>query len=355
MTTSPPPPARGAAPPDAAPLPPPAVLLRVLLGYGLARAVHAIVDLGVPDALRDGPRDADNLAASVGADGPALYRVLRALASAGLLTETAAGHFALTPVGDLLRSDVPRSLHAFSAYTAADFVRHAVDDLPRTVRTGASACEREQGLPFFAYLEAHPDDAAVFAAAMTSASATVIPAVLAAYDFSPIGTLIDVGGGHGSFLVALLQAHPTMRGVLVEQPSVVEGARRRLEAEGLGDRAEVVGGDFFTALPGGADAYLLKSIIHDWDDTRAIAILRQCRAAMPDAARVLVVDPVIPPGDQPSPNKLLDLLLLALLGGGGGRERTEAEYRALFEAAGLRLVQAIPTASTSWLLEGTPT
>jgi hypothetical protein len=354
MTTSPPPPA-GRPAPDASPsLPPPAALLRLLLGYGLARAVHAVAELGIADALSDGARGVDDLAGAVGADRRALYRLLRALASVGVFTEAEPGRFALTPVGALLRGDTPVSLRAFGLYTAADFIRRAVDGLPQTVRTGASAFEREYGMSFFAYLEQHPGDAALFDEAMTSVSSAVVPAVLAAYDFSDIRTLVDFGRGHGSLLAAVLRAHPTMRGVLFDRPAVVEGARRRFEAEGLADRADLVGGDFFEALPRGADAYLLKSVIHDWDDAQATAILRRCRTAMPGEARVLVIDPIIPPGDQPSPNKLVDLLLLPLLGGGGGRERTEAEYRALFEAAGLRLVRAVPTASPSWLLEGTP-
>jgi hypothetical protein len=327
--------------------------VRLLLGHGLARALQAVAELGVADALASGPRDVVNLAGEVGAEPRALQRVMRALASVGVFTEVAPGRFALTPAGQLLRRDAPGSLLAFGHYTGADFVRRAVDALPQTVRTGVSAFEQADGLSFFAYLEQHPDDASLFSEAMTSISSTVIPAVLAAYDFAQIRTLVDVGGGHGSFLAALLQAHPGMRGIVFDRPSVVEEAWGRLEAAGLGDRAEVVGGDFFAGLPSGADAYLLKSVIHDWNDDQAVAILRQCRAAMPDTGRVLVVDPVVPPGDQPSPNKLVDLLLLALLGSGSGRERTEAEHRVLFEAADLRLARAIPTASPSWLLEAT--
>ncbi len=235
---------------------------------------------------------------------------------------------------------------------SSDFMRAAVNGLPDTIRTGVSAFERAHGMLLFPYLAQHPGDAAVFDAAMTSASSSEIPAILAAYDFSGFHSIVDVGGGRGALLRAVLAAYPKMRGILFDRPEVVAGARSAIEADGIADRVEIAGGDFFQAVPGDADAYVLKSVIHDWGDAQGIEILNRCREAMPKAGRILVIDPLVPAGDQPSPNKLLDLLMLAVMGSGGGRERTEAEFRELFEAAGFRLARVIPTRSRMSILEG---
>jgi hypothetical protein len=328
-------------------------LLRLMAGSWIAHAVSLVARLRIPDLLVDGPRDGQELARLTQSHAPSLSRVLRALASLGLFEEATDGRFQLTPLAEPLRDGVPGSLRAFAIMLGEEWHWRAWGDLPHAVRTGQSAFEHLYGMTNFGYWAQHPEAEAIFDHAMTSRGAAQNAAVVAAYPFTGVGTLVDVGGGHGTLLASVLRAHPAMRGVLVDRPEVVAGARAQLGQAGVQGRCDVVAGDFFASVPSGGDAYLLKSVIHDWDDERAVAILSACRRALPEQGRLLLVEWVVPPGNAPSFAKLLDLLLLVWTP--GGKERTEAEHRALLAAAGFELTRAIPTAAGVSVLEAVRT
>lgn len=330
--------------------PPPVTLLQMMTGYWVSQALYVVAKLGVADRLAGGSVRCEDLAAAVSADAPALYRVLRALASVGVFTEVTPGTFALTPLADLLRGDAPGSMRALAIMYAEEQYR-AWADLLHSVRTGAPAFPHQFGTDYFAYLAAHPEADRVFNAAMTGWTTQLAAAVAHAYDFSPFGTVIDVGGSYGTLLAAILRRHPRARGILFDQPHVAAAAAEHLAAAGIADRCTAVGGDFFVAVPPGGDAYVLAQILHDWDDERSVAILRQCRRAMPDHGKLLVVELVLPAGEQPFLGKWLDLHMLVLL---GARERTAAQYDALFQAAGFRLARVVPTPPGPSVVEAVP-
>src|SRR5215210_5232071 len=262
---------------SAHPSSPAVTVLRLMTGTWVSHAIWLAARLGIPDLLADGPKDGRDLAGLTDAHAPSLYRVLRALASVGLLREAEDGRFHLTPLAEPLRDGVPGSLRAFAIMLGEEWHWRAWGDLPHAVRTGQSAFEHLYGVTNFEYWAQHPEAEAIFDDAMTSRGAAQNAAVVAAYDFAGVGTLVDVGGGHGSLLAAVLQAHPAMRGVLVERPEVVAGARAYLEQAGVQERCEVVAEDFFASVVSGGDAYVLKSVVHDWDDARAVAILSSRR------------------------------------------------------------------------------
>jgi len=320
-------------------------------GYMISRAIYVAAQLGVADILNDQPMDTKDIAAAVGANPDALYRLLRALASVGVFTEVKQRHFALTPLAAGLRTDVPGSLNAYILMYGSEFSSRPADNLLYSVRTGLPAFEQVFGMPEFAYLNQHPEVSSMFDAGMASISSLDISDVLAVYDFSGITTIADIGGGNGAFLTAILRANPKMKGVLFDRPLVITNARPRFEAAGLVERCDLIGGDIFDTLPGGADAYVLKSIIHDYDDSQSVAILRNCRRAMPDKGKLLVIEPALLPGDQPTLSKFVDLMMLLMP---GGRERTEEEFRILFEAGGFKLTRLIPTESRVSIVEGVP-
>jgi O-methyltransferase domain/Dimerisation domain len=325
-------------------------LLQMIIGSWVSRAIYAAAKLRVADRLKDGPRTAEELAAVAGvAPGP-LYRLLRALAGVGVFAQQDGGRFRLNPLAEPLREGGPESLRALAVMLGEEQDR-CWDDLCETVRTGETAFDRLYGQPLFAYLGEHPEQAQIFDAAMTGFSSRAMRAMLDAYDLSGVATLADVGGGLGTNLTAALGRYPAMRGVLFDRPHVVERARPVLEAAGVSGRCKVEGGDFFEAAPGGADAYLLGHILHDWDDARAGRILDNLRRAMPAGAKLLLVEHVLPEGDGASFGKLLDLHMMVVA---GGRERTEAEYRQLFAAHGFRLTRVVPTAGDISVVEGRP-
>ncbi|MDQ3701986.1 MAG: acetylserotonin O-methyltransferase [Chloroflexota bacterium] len=323
-----------------------ATALRPLLtGYWLSQALLVAAELGVADRLADGPLSCGVLAQQVGADEDALYRVLRALAGAGVFTESAPRTFALTALAEPLRTDHPRSVRPLARLFRQEWLWRPWGQLLEAVQTGSAVFQKIHGAPFFAYLGEHPDAAAVFDAAMTAGAPAGRSALAEAYDFAPLRTVVDIGGGEGALLAALLRSHPHLQGILFDQPAVVAGASAHLQAAGVAERCQIVGGDFFAAVPEGGDAYVLSQILHDWDDARATVILKNCHRAGHPGARVIAVERVLPPGDAPHPGKLTDLNMLVLL---AGRERTEAEYRALFAAAGFELTRSVPLPEGGW-------
>lgn len=327
----------------------PRVALQLLVhGYRVTQMLSVMAKLGIADLLEGGPRTADELAAATGAHPDALYRVLRTLASVGVFEEIAPRRFALTPLAEPLRVAHPHSVHSMAVYQG-DHVYQAWGDLLHSVMTGAPAFDHVFGAPHFAYMAQHPEMSAPFDQAMSENSRRVASAVVAAYGFGEAGTVVDVGGGQGVLLAAILGAHPGLRGILFDQPHVVAGAQPMLDAAGVADRCETVAGDFFAAVPSGCDFYVLRHILHDWDDERSIAILRSCAKAMPPHGKVLVIEAIVASGNEGPQTKLLDVQMLVM---NGGRERTAAEYEQLFTAAGLRLTRIIPTASDANIIEG---
>ena len=327
-------------------------LRHLIFGFRITQALYAATELGVADLLADGPRGADDLAAACGAHAPSLYRVLRLLASEGVFTETHDGRFALTPMAEVLRSDTPGSLRPMALFSGSEMTWRSWGSLVHAVRTGQPAFDHVHGSDLFEYFRHHPDEWAVFDQLMTTQTAPITRAVAAAYDFSPCKTIVDVGGGRGALALGLLEAYPHLRGVVFDQPAVAAAAKQVIEAAGLAGRCEAIGGDFFTSVPEGGDAYLAKYILHDWDDERCVAILRACRRAVSADGRLLVIELLVPPGEARSYAKSQDVNMLVSL---TGRERTEAEYRSLFAAAGFTLARMIPAHGELHAIEGLPT
>jgi O-methyltransferase domain/Dimerisation domain len=332
----------------------PAVALRRLsTGFWVAKAVAVAAELGIADHLKDGPKTVDELAQAVGAHRGALYRLLRGIASVGVFAEEGQGRFSLTPIAALLLTDVPQSWRAAAIMNGKPWMWQPWGDLFYSVKTGNPAFDHIFGMEFDAYLTQHRDAADVFQAFMNVATTEEAMAVAPVYDFSGLRTVVDVGGGCGALLAAILQANPHLRGILFEAPDVMAMAGSALEDQGVADRCDLVAGDFFETLPTGGDVYVLKWILVSWDDERAVAILHNCRRAMPASGKLLVVERIIPPGNEPFYGKLADLNLLVLY---RGHHRTEAEYRTLFARAGFELSRIIPTHSPTEfsVIEGIP-
>jgi hypothetical protein len=312
-------------------------LLMLASGAWVSQMIHVAAELGVADHLISGERPVDELATACGADADSLFRLLRGLASLGIFQETAPRRFALTALAELLGSDHPHSMRMV-ARLLGDEHYLGWADLLHSVRTGDGAFRHRYGMDVFTWYKQNPERGAIFDGAMGDHSRAQLAALLAAYDFRGISHLVDVGGGRGMLLQTVLAAYPDLRGTVFDQPQVVAGAAIPPELEG---RLSLQGGDFFSEAPAGADAYLLKHIIHDWGDDACRTILERIRAAMAPGARVLVVEQVIPPGNGPFPGKLLDLNMLVM--SEGGRERTPQEYAQLLESAGLQLQRIVPT------------
>ncbi len=322
-------------------------MLQLLNGFRVTQALYVAAKLGLADILKGGPQPLEALAATTGANADALYRVLRVLASIGVFEEISARQFALTPLAALLQQDLPYGVRAQALFFGDEPYR-ACGGLYDSVMTGANAYERVFGAPHFEYLAQHPDQNEIFNQAMSASSRQAATAIAGAYDFTAARTVVDIAGGQGMLIAAILRANPELRGVLFDQPHVVAGASPLLEAAGIADRCELVSGNFFASVPTG-DTYTLRHILHDWDDEHAIAILRSCAEEMAPGGRTLVIESVIEPGNDPSPAKFLDLMMFVM---NGGRERTAEEYRRLFVAAGLRLTRIIPTGGAESLIEG---
>jgi hypothetical protein len=314
-------------------------LLTLVRGYRISQAIYVATRLGVPDLLADGPREIDELAHATGSHPPSLRRVLLVLAGAGVLDEVGPRRFALTPMGVGLRTGVPGSLRPAVLLLLDESHWRPWGHLLHTVRTGETAFHHAHGTGVFDYLAGHPELASVFNAAMTGNSPAHARLVAATYDFSRMSLVVDVGGGHGRLLATILERYPRLRGILFDLPHVIEGARQILNAAGVVDRCELVGGSFFEAVPAGGDAYILRNIIHDWEDDQAVAILTNCRRAMGTGARVLLVERYL----ATDPHEALPVLHadLEMLVNVGGRERTTDEYATLLARSDLRLVQTI--------------
>jgi hypothetical protein len=325
-------------------------LLQMTNAFQVSQAIYVAATLGIADLLKEGPKSVDELARTTATHAATLYRLLRALASVGIFTEHDS-RFGLTPLAEYLRTDTPGSLRNFVMLIGQESLWRSWGHLLHSIRTGESAFPKVHGMTPWEYWADHPEEGAVFKAAMTSHSSGVVDAVVRSYDFSEIETLLDVGGGEGVLLAAILAANPSLRGILFDQPHVVGNVGALLERAGVADRCEVVGGSFFEAVPTGADAYLLKSVIHDWDDETAIEILRACRAAMGDSGKLLVVERVIRPGNDPDPAKFSDLNMLVVP---GGQERTADDFELAYAEAGFKLSNIIRTGSPYSIIEGTP-
>jgi len=321
---------------------------RIIAGYWTSQAVYAAAKFGIADLLKDGPRSVEQLAEATSTNPDSLYRLLRALASVGIFAEGEPRQFSLTPLAEPLRSDVEGSKRALALMMGDEQFR-AWSEIEYSIRTGKTSFEKVYGKPIFDYLGENPEKARIFDAAMTGIHGRESNSVLNAYDFSGIGVLADIGGGNGSQITAILQKYPAMKGILFDLPHVVERARERIEAAGVADRCELVSGSFFDSVPEEADAYMMRHIIHDWDDETCLTILRNCHAAMSPESKLLVIESVIPPGNEPFGGKLLDLVMLLIP---GGKERTEEEYRTLFERAGFELSRIVPTDSEISVIEG---
>jgi hypothetical protein len=326
-------------------------LRQLIMGFRTTQMIHVAAKLGIADRLAEGPLRAEALAQAVGAAPRPLYRLLRALASIGIFAETAPGTFALTPAARLLQSDVPGSLRTTAMLYGDRLFWDAYGGMLHSVRTGQPAFAHVHGEPLFAHLANNPDAASLFHRAMSGFSDQEMSAILAARDFSGFAHVVDIGGGQGALVAALLGTCPRMRGTVLDLATVADGAQRLLADAGLTERATFVPGDFFGAIPRGGDLYLLKSVIHNWNDADATNILRGCRRAMADGARLIVIERVIPAGNVPSEATLFDINMLVVL---GSQERTEPEYRALFHAAGFALTRVVPTDSPMSLIEGAP-
>ena len=336
-------------------LPPGAILYQLSIGHYVSRALHLAAKLRIADLLAAGALPAGELAAKTDCDAAALRRVLRLLASVGVLAEDEDGAFALAPLGEALRSDVPGSARALVMLFAGVSIQDSWKELEYCVRTGQPAFrKRDPDGDAFSNMDAEQQE--TFDAAMATFAPQNAAAIAAAYDFSRFGSVVDVGGGNGALLVGILGANPGLRGVVFDRPAAAEGARRLVAQAGLGSRCEVVAGDFFEAVPEGADAYLIKHVIHDWNDAQAAGILRSCRRAMKPGARLLVAEGVYPAridtslASRGAAANDVNMLVVA-----GGRQRSESEFRALYDAAGFTLTGIVPTASPALcLIEGVP-
>ncbi|MEZ5319872.1 MAG: methyltransferase [Vicinamibacterales bacterium] len=335
-------------PPDAETLPPHVQLIQMSMGHWVSWMLFVAAEMGLADRLADGPRRADEIAGAADADPVLLHRFMRTLSGLGILAADGDGAFRLTPLGAALRSGAPGSARASILTTGSPWWRRGFEQLHYSLRTGKSGFEKAMGMPIFDWLAQHPDQMSLFNETMIGIHGGEPPAVVAAYDFSGVKTLVDVGGGTGNLLTTIVAANPGLTGILFDQPHVVREAGALIEARGVAGRVRTEAGSFFEHVPAGADAYLLSHIIHDWTEPLCLRILGHCRDAVTAGGRVLIVEMVLPDGDEPHPGKLLDMMMLV---GPGGQERTVDEYAALLAKAGLRLSRVVPTASPVSVVE----
>jgi hypothetical protein len=320
---------------------------QMLGGYWITQAIYVAAELGIADMLAKGPLTVEILAKQSSSNSDALYRVLRALASAGIFSEDGERTFSLTPLAENLRSEIPGSQRSFAIMSGAEFFQ-TWGRLLHSVRTGEDAFRKVYGKPFFEYMTERPERGRIYDAAMNGIHDFETEPMLDAYDFSQFGSVVDIGGGNGLQLARILKRHPMLEGMLFDMPAVAENALATISDFGLSERCQIVGGDFFSSVPSGADAYIMRHVIHDWEDGKAVSILSNCREAMNPGGRILVVESVIPDGNTPCFGKWLDLMMLLV----SGLERTKEQYGRLFNEAGLKLNRVVPTAHEISIIEG---
>src|SRR5687767_9121657 len=330
-------------------LPPQAVMMQMVMGFITSQAVSVAAKLYIADHLKNGAKTVEELAEATGTHAPSLYRLMRALTSAGVFSKDAENRFSNTALGEVLRSDHPESIRG-AAHMICDREHwNAHGNMLQSVKSGETAFDYTFGKPIFPYLAENPEPAEIFDNAMTSFSTAIAKAVTATYDFSEAGTIADIGGGHGLLLSTVLASNPQAKGVLFDQPYVVEAASEVLENAGVSERVERVGGDFFSEIPVKADIYLMKFIIHDWNDEQSLTILKNLAKSAEPGARLLLVETVVEEDDSiPSISKVMDLNMLAMT---GGKERTPSEYAELFEQTGFKLTNVILTPSPLQIVE----
>jgi hypothetical protein len=333
------------------PVAPAVQMRRMVNGYQLSQAIHVMAVLGIADLIGDDARTAADLAQATETHAPTLRRLLRALASAGVLQEDELGAFELTELGECLRSDAPQPVGGWARFVGEPYYWEAWTGLLHSVQTGENSFRHVHGVGPWEYRAARPQESATFDAAMAAGARQVVAAVLDAYDFGQFGTIVDVGGGNGALLAGILGRHPKVRGVLFDQPHVVAGAPVLLEEAGVADRVDIEAGDFFVSVPPDGDCYLLKWVVHDWEDDDAVRILRTVRAAMGDDATLVLVERELGPPNTKLDAKLSDINMLV---GPGGQERTAAEYTTLLATAGFRLTACIATPSASDVITAVP-
>jgi hypothetical protein len=322
-------------------------IMQMIWGFMVSQALHVAAKLAVFDALQDGPKTGTELAQLTTSQEPALRRLLRLLTSVGVLIEDERGRFSATPLGELLRSDHPESARSLAIMYGEPFFWQAWGNLYETIKTGKPGFDHAHGSRFFDYLVQHAEDAAIFNEGMTSAARFDVPAILNAYDFSSFSKIVDVAGGHGALLRGILEKSPDATGVLCDLPSVAAGANE-IRQSGVSTRCEVIGADMFQSVPAGGDAYILKRILHDWNDAESVRILQSCRQAINTSGKLLVMEFVVKPPNEPDAAKMMDLNMLILL---TGQERTVEDFRRLYTAAGFRLTRVIPAQRLS-IIEG---
>jgi SAM-dependent methyltransferase len=323
----------------------------LIMGFQPTYLIRAAAELGVADHLAAGPLSSESLGTATGVKADALHRVLRGLVQCGVLTAGADGRFSLTPVGELLRSDVPGSMRSTALLWGHAIVHRPYLEIVDALQSGEVAFERAFGLPFFDYLAAHRQEGAIFDRGMAGGTASRVDDIVTAYDFSSLQTIVDVGGGTGALLAAILAAHPALHGIILDLPHVRAEAERTIAETGLDGRCRFEVGNCFEAVPA-ADAHIMKSIIHDWNDADSMTILRNCRRSLPPHGRLLIIDRVMPPDGAPAGDTVqFDIHMLMVL---KGRERTEADFHSLLEASGFRLVRIAPLLTGMCLIEGAP-
>ena len=329
-------------------MPPEAALMQMTMGVFVAQAIYVAAKLGVADLLAEKPQTVAALAAATGTHERSLYRLLRALASEGVFAEIDPKVFSLTPLAEPLRRDAPNSLRDGVVFMGEEWHWSVYAGMTHSVQTGKPAWGHVHGMEVFDYFQQNPDQSETFNRAMTNFSQHAVPAIVEAYDFSGFRQLVDIAGGHGLLLAGVLRTNPNVQGILFDLPHVTEGANQLLKDEGVAERVEISVGDFFESVPAGADAYMMKHIIHDWDDERSLKILRNIHHAIAADGKVLLIETVVPAGNDPHLGKLADLEMLV---SPGGVERTEEEFRELLAQAGFRLTRVVPTKSHLSIVE----
>lgn len=330
---------------------PAAALTRLVNGYQISHALHATAALGVADLLAAGMTSVVDLATATETQAAPLYRLLRALAAAGVFHELPDRHFTLTAMGECLRSDASDPVAPWAMLAGQPYVHRAWEALPHSLRTGETAFRHAHGVDVWDYRARHPEQSAIFDRAMSGISRRVAEAVVNTCDFGRFHRVVDVGGGEGALLAHILATHPTVSGVLFDLPHVVSRATPLLDAAGVTGRCDVVAGDFFTGVPEGGDAYVLKGILHDWDDPAATSILRACRRAIAPGGALLVIERLIAPPNEGADAKFSDLNMLVLPGGG---ERTRDEFNTLFIVSGFRPIDVLATGTRMSVLRAEP-